>query len=242
MFRTATVGAMLLVSAGVVSVQGAGDKEPGDIDVKVVEAWKKAGAQVGWMYPEAISPVFSPDRPKAVSAVGAFRPENEALPKLKDLPAPAVPFGLDLSSLPVTDADLKAVARFSKLRMLDLFDTKISDAGLKELAGLVELHHLYLDLTMVGDDGVKALAGLKQLRTLVLYNTKITDACLKEVGGLKELRVLDLSDTKITDAGLKELTGLTRLETLLLDGTRVTEPAVEALRKALPKCKIEAKK
>lgn len=49
---------------------------------------------------------------------------------------------------------------------------------------------------------------------------------------------LDLSKTEVTDAGLKDLPNLKTLAALCLCETKVTDPAVEALRKALPKCFI----
>lgn len=49
---------------------------------------------------------------------------------------------------------------------------------------------------------------------------------------------LDLAKTDLTDTGLKELTGLKHLTSLALCETKVTDDAVEALRKALPKCFI----
>lgn len=44
------------------------------------------------------------------------------------------------------------------------------------------------------------------------------------------------SKTEITDSGLKELAKLKHLTSLCLCETKVTDAAVEALRKALPKC------
>ena len=49
---------------------------------------------------------------------------------------------------------------------------------------------------------------------------------------------LYLSKTEVMDAGLKELTNLETLVSLCLCATEVTAEAVEALRKALPKCFI----
>lgn len=49
---------------------------------------------------------------------------------------------------------------------------------------------------------------------------------------------LDLAKTEITDTGLKELANLKGLRLTCLCETKVTDAAVEALRKALPKCFI----
>jgi internalin A len=234
---------LALLSFPVLSVHAqAGDnKETGGIEPKVVEAWKKAGAQFGWLAHEMGSsgPTFTPDRPKNPQAVPAFRIEAQTLPKVKDLPVPAVPFGLDFSSVMATDADLKNIAGFTKLHILDLFMTTITDEGVKELAKLDQLHALYLDSTKIGDVGIKAVAGMKALKVLSLFDTKITDVGMKELAGLKQLQLLDLGNTKITDKGLKELVNLKRLEKLALDGTQVMDAGVAELQKALPKCKID---
>src|SRR5262249_20601397 len=49
---------------------------------------------------------------------------------------------------------------------------------------------------------------------------------------------LDLSKTDVADDGVKELAGLKNLTSLCLCETKATDEAVEALRKALPKCFI----
>ncbi|MFO0824692.1 MAG: hypothetical protein U0792_16505 [Gemmataceae bacterium] len=49
---------------------------------------------------------------------------------------------------------------------------------------------------------------------------------------------LDLAKTEITDTGLKELANLKHLALACLCETKATDDAVEALRKALPKCFI----
>ena len=59
---------------------------------------------------------------------------------------------------------------------------------------------------------------------------QLTEADLKKVTGLS------LDDTQITDAGLKELAKCKQLEKLHLGHTQITD--TDALRKALPKCKI----
>jgi hypothetical protein len=49
---------------------------------------------------------------------------------------------------------------------------------------------------------------------------------------------LDLAKTELTDSGLKELANLKHLTLACLCETKATDAAVEALRKALPKCFI----
>ena len=81
-----------------VQAQDSEKRDTGGIDPKVVEAWEKAGASFGWLSQEnSGSPQFNANRPQDMLAIPAFRPGPAGVAKLKDLPAPAVPFGLDLS-------------------------------------------------------------------------------------------------------------------------------------------------
>jgi hypothetical protein len=70
----------------------------------------------------------------------------------------------------VTDAALKELSPFKKLRKLDLSNMLLlTDAGLKELAVLKELRELDLSGCVdVMDAGLKDLAPLKELQTLNL--------------------------------------------------------------------------
>ena len=119
---------------------------------------------------------------------------------------------LRLNVTQITDEGLNEVIKLPKLRGLSLWDTKITDAGLKEVIKL------------------------KHLSYLNLGGTKITDAGLKELAKLKSLTELNIRYTRITDAGLKELAKCKQLEKLHLGHTQITD--TDALRKALPNCKI----
>ncbi len=121
------------------------------------------------------------------------------------LPAPTLPFGLDLSAAPLTDAGLSELAGFVHLQSLELGDTQVTDAGLKELANLKQLRTLGLSYTKVSDAGLKAIAGLVQLRKLDIRFTQVTDAGLKELANLQHLERLALSYTQVTDAGMQDL-------------------------------------
>jgi len=82
---------------------------------------------------------------------------------------------------------------------------KLADADLKTLAVFTDLQVLDLSSTRVTDQGLKYLAPLKKLRKLGLARTQITDMGLKEVQGLTSLQALDLSGTKVTDGGVATL-------------------------------------
>jgi hypothetical protein len=142
----------------------------------------------------------------------------------------------------VTDATLERLKQFPQIKGLDLTGTRVTDAGLAHLKGFTQLLRLQLGKTAVTDAGLKHLKGLTTLEWLGLEGTSITDAGLDHLKGLKQLQSLDLRGSKITDAGLERLHGLSQLKSLSLGGTRVTDDGVGKLKKALPKCQINAAK
>jgi hypothetical protein len=220
--------------------QGAPPMPLKELPEEVVEAWKEAGAEVGWVGGRKGSGVsLFREKPFGAGDLPAFRISAWKRGVLEALPVPTVPFALDLSSSKVTDAGLTELAGLKSLKRLNLGDTKVTDAGLKELAGLKGLRELDLYDTAVTGTGLKDLAGLKSLRELFLGFTKVTDTGLKGLAaGFKNLQMLALNYTKVTDAGLKELAGLKSLQGLNLARTAVTDAGVEELEKALPGCRI----
>src|SRR5713226_1401568 len=194
------------------SLTGFADPPPAKTDAPkplpkaIVEAWKEAGAEVGWLRPDKFGFLeFDQNKEGKPGDLPAFHfPWQEG--RLAKLPTPTMAFGLDLSGTQVTDAGLKDLAGLKSLQMLNLYyASRITDAGLKELAGLKNLQTLYLGFTKVTDAGLKELAGLKSLQSLYLGDTKVTDTGLKELAELKSLQLLKLSFAQVTDAGLKDL-------------------------------------
>ncbi|HUQ71951.1 MAG TPA: hypothetical protein VM165_20640, partial [Planctomycetaceae bacterium] len=95
-----------------------------------------------------------------------------------------------LHSTAVTDADLAALTRLSRLQNLFLGKTEISDAGLEHLSALTELKTLSLNSTRVTDAGLNSLATLKNLKTLNVQETQVTAAGTKRLKqALPELAV-----------------------------------------------------
>ncbi len=107
---------------------------------------------------------------------------------------------------------------------------------LKDAGTLVALH---LGGTDVTDDGLEHLAGLTSLTRLHLERTRVSDAGLAHLAGLKNLSYLNLYQTDITNAGLAHLRGLTSLRSLYLWRSKVTPEGAEALREALPECRVD---
>src|SRR5262245_42372187 len=137
---------------------------PPKLSAKLVEAWKRAGAQVGW-YTAPLHDVWPHYEKKPVGndAVPAFTwpggskfDFEEGL--IAELPAPDVPFAVILSETQITDTALMEFGKFKNLQTLHLYGTKVTDGGLKGLAGLKNLQNLDLSFTKVTDAGLKHLA------------------------------------------------------------------------------------
>src|SRR5882724_6972841 len=187
------------------TAQPAGKTDPPNpLPKEIVEAWKEAGAQAGWMRADRFGLLeMLPQNKGRAGDLPAFKLAAWKDGLLAKLPVPASGFGLDLFGSQVKDSGLQDLAGLKSLQALNLRFNFISDAGLKELAELKNLQTLNLGFTLVGDAGMKELAGLKNLQSLELYKTVVTDAGLKELAELKNLQILDVSGTKVTDAGLK---------------------------------------
>ncbi|MBI5757171.1 MAG: protein kinase [Planctomycetales bacterium] len=158
--------------------------------------------------------------------VHAVVPKEEWFTGLEQLPAKDFEIkGIDLAGIKgVGDADLKEIAKVSRLQDLRLSNTQISDAGLRDLRRHSELHWLYIDHIQLTDSGLETLAELKELESLHLAaNTRITDAGLKHLARLQKLSWLDISDTEVSGAGLEHLEALTELRALFLRGSKVTD-------------------
>jgi internalin A len=181
-----------------------------ETDPKALAAWKKAGAEIGWMSGtiEFGSQMFhTAGQPKKgdMFAVHVSKLTPGALEKL---PPPGIPFGISLRGATLSDDGLKELAGMKHLQTLDLAGAKVTDAGLKELAGMKQLKVLSLSGTKVTDAGMKELTLMTQLHSLNLSDTKLTDAGVKEFAQMKQLQALNLMYTKVTHDGLKELAGL----------------------------------
>ena len=174
-------------------------------------------------------------------ASGAFADEAGAIAALEKIGAkvrrdmqlvgkPVVAVYLDGTK--VTDADLKHLAEFKRLGVLQLDKTGITGEGFKELQGLEDLHWLTLSHTKTSDKS------LIHLRVLHLQDTPVTNEGLKELKELRSLERLVLTATKVTDAGLAQLQNLKSLKELYFNQTEVTDEGVKNLKTALPNCRI----
>lgn len=81
---------------------------------------------------------------------------------------------LNLSKMPVKDADLEIVARFQNLEVLNLNNTQVTGKGLKELASLPKLRSLSLSGTEISGAVLRDLAGMKGLQEVYIWNTPVS--------------------------------------------------------------------
>src|SRR5579859_2212657 len=121
--KTLTVLAWLML--GVLSAPAApapASKDPPQpFPKEIVTAWQKVGARVGWMGLSSDgSPDFAetPDGLRDAAPAFGFYSSPWKGGAIAHLPAPEVPFGLVLQSLPVKDTDLEELARFKNLQAI----------------------------------------------------------------------------------------------------------------------------
>jgi internalin A len=174
-----TVALLLILCSGNNPAQQPGLQKPTPLPEAIEKAWAAAGAEIGWMridvrmYEHLSSRMiltFVPRDKGQKGDIPAFRLRAWQAGLLPKLPEPEVPYGLDLTKLPLTDRWLVDLRGLKNLQALNLAGRQVTDAGLKELAGL---------------------KNLQWLKEPGLGNTQITDMELKElVGGI----TLDLTD------------------------------------------------
>ncbi len=94
--------------------------------------------------------------------------------------------------MPVKDAELKTVAGFENLRILNLNFTDITGSTLKELASLKYLRSLSLAGTKLNRQALSQLHSFKSLKELAIWNTGITDAEMQNLkAGNKTITFLE---------------------------------------------------
>jgi len=203
---------------------------PKPLPKEIAQAWKDAGAEVGWMRADKFGLLQLVSKKEGVAGdLPAFKFaawKDGLVPKL---PAPPGAFGLYLFGSKIRDTGLKDLAGLKGLQGLSLRMNEVTDAGLRELAVLKNLQSLNLGFTYVTDAGLKELAALKSLQALELFRTQVTDAGLRELAGLKDLRALDIGGTRVTDMGLKVLAGLKKLQALNLNSIKMTDMGLKEL-------------
>jgi len=83
---------------------------------------------------------------------------------------------LDLHKMPVKDAELKTIAQFENLRVLNLNFTDITGSTLNQLSVLKYLRSLSLSGTKLSVQSLSKLQSFKSLKELVIWNTGLSPA------------------------------------------------------------------
>lgn len=138
-----------------------------------------------------------------------------------------------------SDTALAHLSELPEVRGLNLGYSPVTDAGLATAGDLSRLRWIYLYGTRVTDAGLAHLRGAHQLQSLVLASPNFTDAAIDHVVGHESLKLLNLNGTRVTDAGIARLHQLAGLQEVMLGETKVTPEGVRALRRALPRCKVD---
>ncbi|MGD0382000.1 MAG: hypothetical protein ABSA77_00670, partial [Thermoguttaceae bacterium] len=149
---------------------------------------------------------------------------------------------LNLGGTKITDDIIPELAKMPRLTELMLTgNPKITDRAIERLIPLKSLKTLILNGSRVTDDGLRHLKELPNLQTIDLYETGITDKGIQELAEIQSLRNINLNNTQITNVALDRLASLPNLEHLEVSSNRgVSKGAVEAFKKAHPRCKVEA--
>jgi Leucine-rich repeat (LRR) protein len=100
---------------------------------------------------------------------GAFLPHLKQYRDLEDL---------DLSSVPLSDADLIHLAGFRKLQKLHIPNTAVTDTGVEALTALKDLRELNLSCTRITDAALTSLKNLPKLTHLMLWKVPVSERAL----------------------------------------------------------------
>lgn len=88
---------------------------------------------------------------------------------------------LDLSQMPVKDADLKIIGGFENLRKLNLSFSAITGVGLAVLKRLKFLRSLSISGTQVNAEQLKQLQSFPQLKTVYTWNMPVAAADMEKI-------------------------------------------------------------
>jgi Leucine-rich repeat (LRR) protein len=175
---------------------------------------------------------------------------------------------LRLINTPIDDDSLERVGKLENLVRLELGDLGglgyVRCNTLKPLSGLVNLVELELWGFQVDPTEYRHISGLSRLDKLRLEGGPLDDSVMRELGRLEGLTFLWLNGGGVTDAGLLYLKPLRNLRSLRFHWTSnpsikghglvhlyqlkdlryvsvhgASPEATEALRKALPNCKVD---
>ena len=101
------------------------------------------------------------------------------LKELSDIKKQVV--ALNLSKMPVKDAELKTISQFENLRELNLNFTDVTGSGLKYLTSLKYLRSLSLAGTSLNAQDFKQIIAIKSLTKLAIWDTGLKDEEIQQL-------------------------------------------------------------
>ncbi|MGC1240873.1 MAG: c-type cytochrome domain-containing protein [Chryseosolibacter sp.] len=108
---------------------------------------------------------------------------------------------LNLSKMPVQDADLRTLDKFKNLEVLNLNNTDVTGAGFKSLASLPKLRSVSVSGTKISATALRDIAGCKTLEEVFVWNTDVTardlEALKKDFPGIRWDSGYKTDDTEI---------------------------------------------
>ena len=125
---------------------------------------------------------------------------------------------LDLSDLPVSDAEVRRVWRIHRLEQLDLSKTSVTSRGLVGIGALTRLDTLQLTGCAIDDTALELLAELPLLSVVGLGGTRVTADGLRHLRGHPSLMTIDLRWLDVGTAAVDHLATLPKLRTVSLTG------------------------
>lgn len=148
----------------------------------------------------------------------------ESLDPLKELPGQDF-IALELTRLPITNAQLKDLNRLTGIQHLSLENTDVDDGVLPYLADLKDLRYLNLRRTMITGRLLPELKRWPKLNRLKIGHNALRKefinracfACLKELPRLEELQV---SSAGLDDESLKGIAEIKQLHSLDISGNQ----------------------
>src|SRR5262245_49022274 len=209
------------------------------LPAEIVEAWKNAGAEVGWMSRTATGysclHTHQTGEPGEIPAFrfrrwglpvkqfggfggggfGGFGPStSEPLTCPTNLPDPGQPFGLDHSDCYIPDGWLKELGRFKHLLVLNLSRSPLTEGDV-----------------VITDTDLADIGRLSQLRALSIHQAAITATGFQHLVGLTNLLALDLAEMRLTDEGAEVIANFRELQVLNLRKTQLTDAGAKTLAK-----------
>ncbi|HTI10761.1 MAG TPA: chitobiase/beta-hexosaminidase C-terminal domain-containing protein [Puia sp.] len=131
-------------------------------------------------------------------SVDFYSPQFFKSSQLKELePLNRQIVALNLDKMPLTDADIPTIARFSNLRVLNLSFTGVTGAGIAGLKTLEKLKSLSLSGTAIKAEDLATLSSLKSLRRLYVWNTAIAPGTIRNTNGSLRIEGGSRTDTML---------------------------------------------